>query len=369
MGMGREFLMAMVMAAPLLATEAVPTKGTVAVDGASPTFVDGLDRDSLSNLLQTITQNPPRRRLRVQKIVGAAEPNDSNRLIRQSYSLQLSPGIRCKLIESVGKSGDVSQLPWLRLRLNEKSVAVRCYAAWAMGELRSSQAADALVKLQSSRPLALRLVALDALGKIAETSAQDAALFRGLQDSDVQVRYVAASALGYHPHPALARSMHEILRTEPSAYVQEALAVAVGKSADDTLSLVLVEQFAQESSPALRRALGRSLEVSSSSRVTPALQKIVLKSPLDMRLQAARVMARRPAVALSPELRRMLNRGKPQDQIVVLNSLGAGTEGDILEDVTKLLLSKHADVRHAATQAVQRLGSMGADTLSAEELP
>lgn len=108
------------------------------------------------------------------KIVTAEDARDPAPVI--PLLSNVNAAIRYRSALAAGRIGDEKALPGLTELLSDDVVDVRAMAAFAIGEVESAKGSEALLKVlnDSEAPDALRARAVEAVGKIAAASPQDA---------------------------------------------------------------------------------------------------------------------------------------------------------------------------------------------------
>jgi HEAT repeat protein len=107
-------------------------------------------------------------------------------------------------IELIGLVGDASDGPWLEVRLNDESPAVRANAAGALGRLGDEDAATSLRIALYDATMPVRVAAARALGAIGDTEAREALLERALTGDFDTARAAAKSLARVAPDLAVA---------------------------------------------------------------------------------------------------------------------------------------------------------------------
>jgi HEAT repeat protein len=113
--------------------------------------------------------------------------------------------VRCAAAWALGDLGDPQAMPALIQALEDLDEAVRRAAAKALGDLGDPQAIPALIKALRDRSENVRRAAAEALGKLGDPQAMPA-LIQALRDSGWDVRRAAAEALGEDRHSCRARA-------------------------------------------------------------------------------------------------------------------------------------------------------------------
>ena len=323
--------------------------------------------DALPRLLDRLTKRSRTPQLSLQRIEGDVKGQKASAYFLAAYRQANGEGIRCMLLEGMAKTQDASLLPWLTERLYAGTPAERAYALWAIGELRLPKTLPLLEKEWAGSSRERRLIALDAFGKQPSPKTVRH-LKRALESPDVQTRFVAATALGRPENTSLNSWLLDRLQRESQFDVQEALARSLGQAADEAMVQKLAGLLNQEKSPELEHWMGLALKEAKPSYVMAALTPQLTGGSRLAQLRAARILGALASSEVSPVLLDMLRRGKPDVQVVILSSIPRGARGAVADEVLRLLTSRHASVRAAAAQAVERMAP-SLQTLEPEVLP
>lgn len=135
-------------------------------------------------------------------------------------------------------------------------VSFRINVAAALGGLGVKQSEPALLDLLEDRDPAVRMTALQGLGRIKSQSINQ--FQRYLRDKNMGVRREAARALGASGKAALSRALIEAARQEGEPEVRAVMLLAAGEAGDKKQARAL-EPFLKSTSESTRVAAGRAL--------------------------------------------------------------------------------------------------------------
>lgn len=276
---------------------------TVCAESAAPSsenIAGLLQEQALPDLIRSITEKTKARRFRLVRISGAVQDHSASQYLVQAYEESKEEGIRCKLLESMGKLRDPSLMPWLTRRLDDPSVGIQCFSIWALGELKSRQVGQLLRRKLRHPDRYIQMTAIDALGKSGPDSTLTIEVQPFLHDPDVQVRYLAAKALaglaGESAAPDLARTLLE----ESSVDVQEELAKTLGRTGGAVGVGYLIELLKYASSPATEHLAEIGLAVADPEKLATALKPLLEGKDFRLKIAAARILKEAERVASEP---------------------------------------------------------------------
>lgn len=249
-----------------------------------------LQREALPDLINTITEKKPHAKLRVTRIVGDAHDHEASTYLAQAYEQTTSEGIRCKILESIGKFHDRAQVDWLIQRLDDPHISIQCFAIWALGEIRDGRASDALLRKLWSSNRYVQMTAIDALGKMGKNSGVAVEIGVFLRDDDVEIRYLAAKALFHVAGRDMVGELLDRLERETSVDVQEALARTIGHVGDISGAQRLIELLKNTPSQATEHLAEVGLRAVQPEILIPALAPLIEGSDFRLKVSAAHVL-------------------------------------------------------------------------------
>ena len=278
--------------------------GWISVTAAEPRHDDdilqSLQKEALPDLIQSLTEKKNAKHLRIVRVAGDVQDHRASQLLVDAYEKNKDEGVRYKILESLGRLRDPSLLKWLERRLEDPHIGIQCFAIWALGELKSPAAAEALrQKLWASNRF-VQITAIDAIGKIGKNASVAAQLEVFLRDDDVQVRYLAAKALGGAATPESAPELAQRLAEEPSAEVQEVLAVTLGRTGGEVGVGRLIELLKYSPSPATEHYAELGLAVAERENLVPALKPLLEGDDFRLKVAAARILNEKDHEASKP---------------------------------------------------------------------
>jgi HEAT repeat protein len=263
-------------------------------------IIQSMQQQALPDLIQSLTEKKKTRHLRVLRVSGDVEDQRASQYLTNAYEETTSEGVRCKLLESIGRLRDPSLIDWLAKRLKDSHISIQCFAIWALGELKSPQAAGFVRQKLWDPNRYIQMTAIDALGKSGKDQAIAAELGTFLRDEDVQVRYLAAKALigvaGEDSAPELAQRLTE----EPSLDVREALASALGRTGGTVGVGRLIELLKYPSSQATEHDAELGLQEADRDILMAALKPLLEGSDFRLKVSAARILSEKDRKAAQP---------------------------------------------------------------------
>ena len=267
-----------------------PTDPSSTTPSDSDDILQSLQQEALPGLIQSLTEKKTTRRFRVTQMTGDLQGHQASPYLLQSYKEAPNDGVRCKLLESMGKFHDPALLGWYLQRLKDPSVRIQCFAIWALGELRTSRAVEPLRKKLWSPDRFVQMTAIDALGKVGRNFdvATELAVF--LTHDDVQVRYLAAKALAGAGGPDVVPTLFLRLDAEPSLDVQEILAQSIGRIGGPVATGHLIELLKNPTSQATEHWAEVGLESTDAGDAIAALQPLLEGSDFRLKVSAARLV-------------------------------------------------------------------------------
>lgn len=234
-----------------------------------------LQQQALPDLIRSIAEVKPVKRLRLIHVSGDVHDSRAIPFLKQAYEESTSEGIRCKLLESMGKLHDPALFGWYVLRLKDPSLAIQCFAIWALGELKVRQAAAPLLKKLWSSNRFVQMSAIDALGKTGRDPDVALQINIFLRDEDVQFRFLAAKALAGVAGPDSTPELLERLTQEPSFEVQEVLAKTIGHTGGAVAAGHFIELLKNPHSQATDHWAEVGLQSAELNIVIPAIAPLL----------------------------------------------------------------------------------------------
>jgi HEAT repeat protein len=284
-----------VAAAVQAASGEAPARPNIAP--ATAGFLQALDQQALPELLRALGPQPTGTPLRHLRIIGAVSGRSATAHLLTAYEQATSDGIRCQLLKTMGETRDPRLLQFLVRKLQDPSVPVQAYAVWALGELGQRAALPALRERLWSLDPNVQMAAIDAVGKIGRDpdTAAEAALFLG--DPSVQVRYLAAKAMGGLALPRMLPQLFDRLERESSLDVQAALVRSIVESGRGAAVERFIQLLKSPSNPAMEHWAIAGLAAAEPALVLPAIQTLISEKNSRSTLAAARLIA---ALELEP---------------------------------------------------------------------
>jgi HEAT repeat protein len=255
-------------------------------------LIRALNDNVLSELVTNLSPGAPQRQLQVTSVQGDVQDRRAAGFLLDAYAKTQEPGVRCKLLESIGRLRDETHLAWLEERVEkEQHLAVRCFATWAIGELRTPKSRTSLRRaLYSGRP-ELETIALDALGKTGRDPALASEIARHLDSPDVQRRFVAAKAMAGAGNGDWVSTLIERISRENSVQVQENLAVAIGRIGGESADYYLMELLKNPPTPVMEHLAEIGLVAGDRKRVWQLLAPHRESPDLRLRISVSRIIA------------------------------------------------------------------------------
>jgi HEAT repeat protein len=253
-------------------------------------ITETLQKEALPQLMQSLTDQKKAAHLRVRRIAGDVHDHEATLYLFQAYEQTEATGIRCKILESIGKFHDPEAFKWLTRRLEDPDVGIQCFVIWAMGELKDPRSAAILQPKLWSPNRYVQMTTIDALGKVGRNWNVASELETFLTEDDVQLRYLAAKALVATAGPDAVPLLAERLMQEPSLEVQEALARAIGHAGDSVGVGRLIELLKNSPSQATEHWAETGLKAAEASVLVPALAPMLNGEDFRLKVAAARIL-------------------------------------------------------------------------------
>ncbi len=257
----------------------------------SDEILQTLKQQALPDLINSLTEKKSTPRLRVTRVKGDAQDHLACEYLIRAYDETNDEGVRCKILESIGKFHDHQQLGWLSTHLDDPLIGIQCFTIWAIGELRDPRASYVLRRKLWSADRFVQMTAIDALGKSGRNGAVASELSTFLRDEDVQVRYLAAKALigtsGSEATPELAQR----LMVEPSVDVQEVLAKGLGSVGGPIGVEHLIELLKSPPSQVTEHWAEVGLAAADPHDVIPALRPLLEGNNFRLKVAARRIVS------------------------------------------------------------------------------
>lgn len=253
-------------------------------------IVETLQQHALPDLIHSITEKKSEKHLRLMQTVGDVRDHRANVFLLQAYRDAPNDGVRCKILESLGKLHDPSLFSWFVQRLNDHSIAVQCFSIWALGELKTPEAVKPLHRKLWNSNAYIQMTAINALGKTGRNQDLTAELLTFLNDDDVQIRFLTAKALEGTAERDAVPELFERLADEPSLDVQEALATTLGRVGGSVAVGHFVEVLKNSNSQAKQHWAEAGLAASDPRLVIPEIAPALSGNDFRLKVSAARIL-------------------------------------------------------------------------------
>ncbi len=254
-------------------------------------IIQTLQEHALPDLIQSLTEKKNAKRLRVVRMVGDDSDLRARPYLIQAYEESAHVGVRCKILESIGKLHDPTLRAWLLERLKDPSINIQCFAIWALGELKDPRTKGPLLKKLWSPNAFVQMTAIDALGKTGRDADVAAVLEVFLKDDEAQIRFLAAKALkgaaGADAFPALMQHLAQ----ERSLEVQEALAETMGHVGGSVSAGHFIELLKNSPSQDTEHWAEVGLLAGPRDIIIPAVTPLLAADDFRLRLSASRILA------------------------------------------------------------------------------
>jgi HEAT repeat protein len=259
-----------------------------------------LKQQALPDLISSLTEKKSTKRLRITRIAGDAKDHEATGYLVEAYDQTNDEGVRCKILESIGKFHDHRQLEWLSGHLDDPLISIQCFTIWALGELRDPRAPYVLRRKLWSSNRFVQMTAIDALGKSGKNGAVASELGIFLRDDDVQVRYIAAKALLGTAGPEVVPELAERLTLEPSVDVQEVLAKGLGTIGGSVGVGHLIELLKSPPSQATEHWAEVGLEAADPHILFAALRPLLEGNDFRLKVSAQRILSELERIKSKP---------------------------------------------------------------------
>src|SRR5665213_2408731 len=88
-------------------------------------IIQTLNNESLPALISALTDKGKTRHFRLIHVLGDVQDLSTGRYLMQAYEDTDSEGIRCKILESMGKLHDPTLLSWFNQRVNDPLISIQ----------------------------------------------------------------------------------------------------------------------------------------------------------------------------------------------------------------------------------------------------
>lgn len=265
---------------------------------------------------------------------------------------------QCRALEALGKIGDPQAVPLLMERLQHENPSIRCFAIWSLGEMGSQTAVGRLrALLQRKESLYPTVAAIDALGKIGDKEAAGDIL-PYLKHSELQVRYVAAIALGNLQEKSTVSPLFGALDVEPDYEVQEVMVKALGKIGGQEVLARFMEMFKSRSSLPRRHLAGQGLATIGLPAVD-YVRQCLREQDWEIQLSAIKLLGELRAKDAVPELLKTLESSNKSLQLAAIVALGQCDDPRALEPLSRIKESGDALLQDTASEVMAKIISSG----------
>lgn len=177
----------------------------------------------------------------------------------------VSERVRAAAINGLAGMGDTQSASLIAAKLLEdKSLHVRKQAAYALGELQSSESRSSLIVALRDKNAEMRGAAAFALGQYRDESAIEP-LIVALKDKSDFVRAQSARALGRHAASRAVAALIEMLLSDRDNEVKRQTALALGLIGEAS-ALPALRQASQSLDPLLSEAADQAIKMITSKR-------------------------------------------------------------------------------------------------------
>lgn len=245
--------------------------------------------------------------------------------------------------------------------LESEEAEVREAAAVALGQIRDPRVVDLLIERLHHKDPDIRSAAAGALGQIADKRAVEP-LVECLHDKDADARRAAVFALGGIGDPRAVEPLIRVLHDEDSL-VRTVAAVNLGRMGDARAVQPLLERL-NDSSPAVRWRSALALgAIRDQGAVEPLLERLKDEDPLVRGLAAFALGGIGDEHAVEPLIER-LKDDEPAARSAAASALGAIGNKRAVDPLLERLEDTDRSVRNAAIEAL----GMTADNRAVEPL-
>ncbi len=267
-------------------------------------------------------------------------------------------GVRANVVWALGRIGDGRAVRAVTGRLADRAPIVREAAAGALGQLDSSSAVPALLRvLREDDVAAVRRTAAWALGQLSAEEAAGALATALRGDRDAAVREMCAWALGSIAAPAAGPALLAAARGDSDESVRETAVWALGQRGHEDDGTDLGQVLAAERSVRVRRTAAWALGQMNLRAAPKALLEALGDDDRDLRLKAAWALSEIGDAAAVPALRAALGREQdPRARQAEVRALIHS--GERAERLTELLQSADPQVREAAIRGIAGRGGV-----------
>jgi HEAT repeat protein len=284
-------LMGRLGAADPLAAASSPSDARPRVPAPMDSMASQLQQQALPDLIQSLTEKKPTQRLHLVHIAGDLHDHRASPYLVKAYEESTSEGIRCKLLQSLGKIHDPALFEWYVQRLEDPSIGIQCFAIWALGELGISQSIEPLRRKLWSPNRFVQMTAIDALGKTGRNPDTASQLIIFLGDPDVQIRFLAAKGLsGTAGHDAVPELMVRLMQ-EPSWDVQDALARTAGHVGGPVAAGHFIELLKNPVSQATDHWAEVGLKAADPAYVVPMIAPLLEGDDFRLKISASNILS------------------------------------------------------------------------------
>jgi HEAT repeat protein/energy-coupling factor transporter ATP-binding protein EcfA2 len=279
------------------------------------------------------------------------EIKDSQALKPLVYALNdQNPGVRNGAAFALGKIKDSQAVKLLIYALNDQNIAVRKGVTFALGEIKDSQAVAPLIHALHDRDSSVRRLAAEALGKIKDSQAV-APLLQALHDQDSWVlRSLAAEALGTIKDSQAVASLIHTLHDRDSS-VRRLAAEALGIIKDNQAVAPLIHALHDRDSSVRSRAARALGKIKDSQAVAPLIHALHDRDSSVRSLAADALGEIKDSQAVAP-LIQALDAEDSSVRSAAARALGEIKDSQAVAPLIQALDAEDFSVRSAAARAL-----------------
>jgi len=293
------------------------------------------------------------RRAGVAEALGGIRDRRAVGALLELYKTETVLPVRCKILEALGRIGDVSLIPFLGKEAFHQDLGLRSFAIWSLGELRDRKALPYIMEVLKTDSGYAVVAAIDAIGKLGAPELAPR-LVEYLKFDDVQTRYVAAMAIGELGNPQTAPPLFDLMRRESNIEVQEAMAQSLGKIGGREVIAGFMELLRADPSPTSQHLAEAGLEAAGVEAAF-ALIELLKEKDLKLKLSAAKVLGRLRAEGAVPHLLKMLQDSEKAVRLVAISALGDCGGAQVLPELDKASHWGDSLTREAARIAMDKI--------------
>ncbi len=280
------------------------------------------------------------------RLAGEVKPEFQKKTVDLILELEVSEAIK---MEFLGSTRSGHGFAFVTNGLQNQDANVRITAAWALGEIKDSQAVAPLIQALQDRDSWVRSRAAEALGKIKDRQAV-APLIQALQDRDSWVRSRVAEALAKIKDSQVVAALIQALHDQDSD-VRSRVAEALREIKNSQAVVALIQALHDQDSWVRSIAAQALKEIKDSQAVAPLIQALNHQDSWVRSIAAQALGEIKDSQAVAP-LIQALNHQDSWVRSIAAQALGKIKDSQAVALLIQALQDRDSSVRRIAAQAL-----------------